>query len=190
MTEKLPPHLLRLFVPRPPVRYAPPLDRDQKRRQGPPLEGISGYFHLLKDYDPDYVPRETPEQARLRKRAEKLVQHEKKLKEQLEQWDPHKDPRASGDPYKTLFIGRLSYEATEEDIRRAFDRYGKIVNIVLVRNKETQASRGYAFVEFEDERDMKDAYKYGDGMKVLDRRIVVDVERGRTVKDWRPKRLG
>ncbi|KAI9592963.1 hypothetical protein BDF19DRAFT_387871, partial [Syncephalis fuscata] len=104
--------------------------------------------------------------------------------------DPHKDSKASGDPYKTLFIGRLSYEATEEDIRRAFDRYGKIVNIGLVRKKDSQKSQGYAFIEFEDERDMKDAYKDGDGMKLLDRRVVVDVERGRTVKDWRPKRLG
>lgn len=50
--------------------------------------------------------------------------------------------------------------------------------------------RGYAFIEFEREKDMKAAYKDADGIKVLGRRIVVDVERGRTVKGWRPKRLG
>lgn len=34
------------------------------------------------------------------------------------------------------------------------------------------------------------AYKDADGMKLLGRRILVDVERGRTVKNWKPRRLG
>ena len=34
------------------------------------------------------------------------------------------------------------------------------------------------------------AYKYADGKKINDRRVVVDVERGRTVKGWKPRRLG
>jgi len=37
---------------------------------------------------------------------------------------------------------------------------------------------------------MKAAYKDADGVKLLGRRILVDVERGRTVKGWRPRRLG
>lgn len=39
--------------------------------------------------------------------------------------------------------------------------------------------RGYAFVEFENEKDMTQAYKQADGRKVDGRRILVDVERGR-----------
>lgn len=50
--------------------------------------------------------------------------------------------------------------------------------------------RGYAFVEFEHERDMRAAYKKGDGMTIDGRRILLDVERGRTMKDWKPRRLG
>ena len=34
------------------------------------------------------------------------------------------------------------------------------------------------------------AYKYADGRKIDGRRVVVDVERGRTVKSWRPRKLG
>ena len=34
------------------------------------------------------------------------------------------------------------------------------------------------------------AYKHADGKKIDARRIVVDVERGRTVKNWKPRRLG
>ena len=34
------------------------------------------------------------------------------------------------------------------------------------------------------------AYKYADGKKIDGRRVLVDVERGRTIKGWRPRRLG
>lgn len=34
------------------------------------------------------------------------------------------------------------------------------------------------------------AYKYADGKKIDGRRVLVDVERGRTVKGWLPRRLG
>jgi U1 small nuclear ribonucleoprotein 70kDa len=37
---------------------------------------------------------------------------------------------------------------------------------------------------------MTSAYKKADGKKIDDRRVQVDVERGRTVKNWRPRRLG
>ncbi|CAG8485787.1 16511_t:CDS:2 [Acaulospora colombiana] len=62
--------------------------------------------------------------------------------------------------------------------------------IRIVKNKESGKPRGYAFIEFEREKDMKAAYKDADGVKLLGRRILVDVERGRTVKGWRPRRLG
>merc|ERR1719458_1334017 len=50
--------------------------------------------------------------------------------------------------------------------------------------------RGYAFIEYEHERDLKNAYKQGDGKKIDSRRVMVDVERGRTVEGWLPRRLG
>ena len=37
---------------------------------------------------------------------------------------------------------------------------------------------------------MKAAYKDADGLKIKGKRILVDVERGRTVKEWKPMRLG
>ncbi len=44
--------------------------------------------------------------------------------------------------------------------------------------------RGYAFIEYEHKNDMKTAYKMGDGKKIEGRRVLVDVERGRTVPNW------
>ena len=45
-------------------------------------------------------------------------------------------------------------------------------------------SRGYAFIEYEHKNDMKLAYKMADGKKIEGKRVVVDVERGRTVPNW------
>lgn len=69
------------------------------------------------------------------------------------------------------------------------DYYGKVRKVTIIRDLEGN-SRGYGFVEFERERDLKAAYKDCDARKIDGRRIIVDVERGRTVKGWRPRRLG
>ncbi|KAI7746907.1 hypothetical protein M8C21_018129 [Ambrosia artemisiifolia] len=60
----------------------------------------------------------------------------------------------------------------------------------LIADKESNKPRGYAFIEYMHTRDMKAAYKQADGRKIDNRRVLVDVERGRTVPNWRPRRLG
>merc|ERR1712173_433591 len=64
------------------------------------------------------------------------------------------------------------------------------MGIKMVHDKETGKPKGYCFIEFEHERDMHSAYKRADGKKLDGRRVLVDVERGRTVKGWLPRRLG
>jgi U1 small nuclear ribonucleoprotein len=59
-----------------------------------------------------------------------------------------------------------------------------------VHDKDSKKPRGYAFIEYQHTRDMKNAYKQADGRKIDNRRVLVDVERGRTVPNWRPRRLG
>lgn len=68
--------------------------------------------------------------------------------------DPQEDEEACGDPYKTLFVGRLPYVLTESDLRREFEMYGPLERIRVVRNKDSK-SRGYAFLVYEREKDMK-----------------------------------
>jgi len=79
---------------------------------------------------------------------------------------------------------------TEKDLLREFDLYGPIERLRLVTHPDTGASRGYAFIVYERERDMKAAYKDADGLKIKGKRVLIDVERGRTVKGWKPRRLG
>ena len=84
--------------------------------------------------------------------------------------------------YLSVFAVYLTHPASRQ--------YGPVRSVKLVYDKFTEKPRGYGFVEFEHERDMKTAYKHADGRKIDGRRILVDVERGRTVKDWKPRKCG
>lgn len=46
---------------------------------------------------------------------------------------------AQGDSFKTLFVGRISYEATEKKLRREFEEYGPVKRVRLVQEKDTGA---------------------------------------------------
>ncbi|KAG2221755.1 hypothetical protein INT45_003395 [Circinella minor] len=189
MTDKLPPNLLKLFAPRPPLPYAPPLDKEPGKRVGARVSGIADVVPMLKNYDPDYVPWKSIEEKRKERQETKKKIADEALEKAITEYDPEKDEKIQGNPFNTLFVSRLSYELTESDLMREFEQYGPIKNLRLVRTPEGKP-RGYAFIEYEREKDMRAAYKDADGIKMLGRRIAVDVERGRTVKGWRPRRLG
>merc|ERR1712156_775715 len=79
---------------------------------------------------------------------------------------------------------------SESKLRREFESYGPIKQIKMISDQKTGKPRGYCFIEFEQEKDMHSAYKHADGKKIDGRRVLVDVERARTVKGWLPRRLG
>lgn len=105
-------------------------------------------------------------------------------------YDPFGDPKAIGDPYCTIFVGRLSHLTTEDTLRKAMSKYGKVKNLRLVRHIVTGASRGYAFVEFETEREMRRAYKDAQHSYIDDSEIIVDYNRQQLMPGWIPRRLG
>lgn len=190
MTDKLPPNLLKFFAPRPPIPYLPPLDRDEIQRTGPKIGGVSQFIHFTGQHDMDYTPTESLEERRARKVREREEKHKKKLSELMEKWNPNEDPEISGDPFKTLIIARLNYSVTESELKKELEEYGAIKRIRIVKDKKTGKPRGYAFVEYEREKDMKAAYHDADATKIKGKRVVVDVERGRSVKGWKPRYLG
>ncbi|XP_028175738.1 RNA-binding motif protein, X-linked 2 [Ostrinia nubilalis] len=81
------------------------------------------------------------------------------------------------DQYKDsawIFVGGLPYDLTEGDVICVFSQYGEIVNINLVRDKETGKSKGYAFICFEDQRSTILSVDNLNGIKILGRTIRVD----------------
>ncbi|KAJ8567512.1 hypothetical protein K7X08_019720 [Anisodus acutangulus] len=184
-------NLLKLFEPRPPLEYKPP----PEKRKCPSYTGMAQFVsNFVQPGDPEYAPPipevETPAERRARIHKLRLEEGAKKAAEELEKYDPSSDPNVTGDPYKTLFVARLNYETTESRVKREFEAFGPIKRVRLVMDKTNNKPRGYAFIEYVHTRDMKAAYKQADGKKIDNRRVLVDVERGRTVPNWRPCRLG
>ncbi|KAK1805929.1 hypothetical protein P4O66_012975 [Electrophorus voltai] len=73
-----------------------------------------------------------------------------------------------------LFIGGLSYETTEQSLEDAFSKYGTIAKVDIIRDRETDRSRGFGFVTFENPDDAKDAMAAMNGKSVDGRMIRVD----------------
>ncbi|KAJ4479925.1 hypothetical protein J3R30DRAFT_3466898 [Lentinula aciculospora] len=203
-THLLPPNLLKLFAPRPPLHYARPIDKDFNRVREKKVSGVGAIIAQLKETATENLVTGSTESMEegeepaftLAEDVKRQIRREERKKRRTEEfkiaketYKPADDPEAAGDPYKTLFISRLHKSATENDLRREFETYGTIERVRIVRDKKNR-SRGYAFVVYERERDMKAAYKESDGVQIMGKRILVDVERGRTVRGWKPRRLG
>jgi len=95
-----------------------------------------------------------------------------------------------GDPKCTLFVGRLNKSTSESTIEAEFTVYAPVRRVRLVRDVVTGTSRGYAFVEFFDERTTKDVCREAAGMELDDRQLLVELECERTLSGWVPRRLG
>ena len=71
-----------------------------------------------------------------------------------------------------VYVGNLDERADSRDLRDEFDRYGRIRDIWIARNPP-----GFAFVEFDDSRDARDAVRDMDGRYILDKRVRVEISR-------------
>ncbi|KAF9609021.1 hypothetical protein IFM89_012461 [Coptis chinensis] len=105
-------------------------------------------------------------------------------------YDPFGDANLIGDPYSTLFLGCLSRLTNEHTLHKAMGKYGKVKNLRLVRHIVTGASCGYAFVEFQSQREMRRAYQDVHHSIIDDIEIIVDYNRQQLMPGWIPQRLG
>jgi RNA recognition motif-containing protein len=46
-----------------------------------------------------------------------------------------------------IYVGNLSYQTTEDDLRQAFEAYGQVASSTIIRDKQSGESRGFGFVE-------------------------------------------
>lgn len=181
----------RLFAPRPPVEYQPPIDIPPESRATRSILGVALLLAQVAEYKlaVPYTPTEGAVQRQMRERRQRQHQLQRGMEEAVERWDPRNDPHVQGDPFKTLFVGRLAYSATEADLHRVFGASGAVERARVVRTPEG-VSRGYGFVVYEREADCRQAFKESMGVRINDRPVLVDIERGRSDRHWRPRRLG
>ncbi|XP_036596606.1 RNA-binding motif protein, X chromosome-like isoform X2 [Trichosurus vulpecula] len=73
-----------------------------------------------------------------------------------------------------LFIGGLTRATNETDLESVFGKYGRIVEVLLMKDRETNKSRGFAFVTFENPADAKDAARDLNGKSLDGKSIKVE----------------
>ncbi|MGB3615298.1 MAG: hypothetical protein WBA10_16005 [Elainellaceae cyanobacterium] len=71
----------------------------------------------------------------------------------------------------TIYIGNLSFQATEDDLRSVFVEYGTVKRISLPTDRETGRRRGFAFVDMDSESEEEAAIKELDGAEWMGREI-------------------
>lgn len=79
----------------------------------------------------------------------------------------------------TLYVGNLSYQATEEDLNTVFADYGSVKRVVLPTDRETGRMRGFAFVEMSDDAQEEAAIAALDGAEWMGRQLRVNKARPR-----------
>jgi RNA recognition motif-containing protein len=86
----------------------------------------------------------------------------------------------------TVYVGNLSYTATEDDLTEVFKEYGDVKRVQLPVDRETGRPRGFAFVEMAQETEEDAAIEDLDGAEWMGRTLKVNKARPRTERSGRP----
>lgn len=82
-------------------------------------------------------------------------------------------------PTVTVYIGNLKYERDERDIKELFSEFGKVKEVSVVMDPETEMSKGIAFVKMYDTAEANTAIKALNGAKFDGRTLKVSIANDR-----------
>jgi RNA recognition motif-containing protein len=75
---------------------------------------------------------------------------------------------------KKLFVGSLPWAVNDEGLKQAFSSYGKVVSATVVTDRRSGRSKGFGFVEMENDSEAKTAIEALNGSELNGRNIVVN----------------
>jgi len=78
---------------------------------------------------------------------------------------------------KNIFVGNLNFNATEESVRSLFEQYGAVNSARIMTDRDTGRSRGFAFVEMENETEADNAISALNGYTMDGRALNVNEAR-------------
>ncbi|HEX4441294.1 MAG TPA: RNA-binding protein [Thermoanaerobaculia bacterium] len=81
-----------------------------------------------------------------------------------------------------LYVGNLSYNAGEEELRQLFSQYGTVESVAVITDRDTGRSKGFGFVEFNNDQEAQAAIAALNGKEMSGRSL--------TVSQARPKSEG
>jgi RNA recognition motif-containing protein len=78
-----------------------------------------------------------------------------------------------------LYVGNLSYDTTEDEIRNLFAQAGTVSEVALIKDRDTGTSKGFAFVTMSSQDEAKKAIEQFNGKTLGNRELTVNVARPR-----------
>lgn len=78
-----------------------------------------------------------------------------------------------------LFVGKLSYDSTDDSVRALFAQYGTVDSAQVIKDRDSGQSKGFAFVEMATAEEAQAAINALDGKEFEGRTIVVNVAKPR-----------
>ena len=78
-----------------------------------------------------------------------------------------------------IYVGNIPYAATEEDLEKLFSEYGRVATATIIRDRDDGRSKGFGFVEMENQEDGERAIEALDGQGMMGRQLKVNPARPR-----------
>ncbi len=78
-----------------------------------------------------------------------------------------------------IYVGNLSFDVSEENLRQAFEPFGQVSSITIIKDKYSGQSRGFGFVEMPNRTEAQAAIENLNGKEVLGRQMSVNEARPR-----------
>ena len=76
-----------------------------------------------------------------------------------------------------LYVGGLAYSVTDKELEETFSEHGKVVSAVVIKDRDSGQSKGFGFVEMEDDASAKKAISALNGQEISGRSIIVNEAR-------------
>ena len=81
-----------------------------------------------------------------------------------------------------IYVGNLSYEVTEDDLRLAFESFGQVESASIIKDKYSGQSKGFGFVEMPSSEEARSAINGLNGKELKGRTLNVNEARPRSEK--------
>ena len=82
-----------------------------------------------------------------------------------------------------IYVGNLSFDAVDNDVRNAFEQFGTVDKVSIIKDRDTGRSRGFCFVEMPDAVEAEAAIEILNGANILGRSVTVNEARPRKSRD-------
>ena len=79
-----------------------------------------------------------------------------------------------------IYVGNLSYDANEDDLRQAFEPFGQISSVRVISDRDTGRSKGFGFVEMPNDSEAQSAISGLNGSEMQGRSLKVNEARPRS----------